>query len=501
MPRHNSGKDTDSHRKSTDEDGLRGDMNDGFNSEYTKYTKCNSRGDGDSIPSVGRSDDMPTRPLVLVLGDVAKDFGADGVATLDDLIEEAVEAGSTHDSETEETDHEPDGGTGVETPTSDGSESIIDFTNPSPIDPAETAEFCGRLDLEREVGLMRDAYTNPSKHFTYPIDAMLRLVPFQRLKQIKHKKTLASKVDYGENATALGFEGKNPNRRTIGHFYNKRLTKPRLRACRESLLNRLEDALAEHDITLGHRIGVDSTPLETLQSDEIGSINKHYFQKYGIGEMVKIHFVTCINTGVPLAFRVTDGTAYDGHHLMSLLRKLDALGIDFKEIYADSHYGTFKNWARVSVGYGATAYFDLEKNAVERDDGTEEHIEQTYRDLVENGSGIMPEHLSFDEMCRALIRRGEYEPVGAYFRNEWWRVRRNDEQRYSRIYHRRNASENLHSILKDQLLMDKNLNVKGYDAIEKYVEQFMLTLTYVALTRVGNGVTEGLTRVNPTAFN
>jgi len=55
--------------------------------------------------------------------------------------------------------------------------------------------------------------------------------------------------------------------------------------------------------------------------------------------------------------------------------------------------------------------------------------------------------------------------------------------------------------LKDQLLMDKNLNVKGYDAIEKYIEQFMLTLTYVALTRIENGVTAGLNRVNPTAFN
>jgi len=156
---------------------------------------------------------------VLVLGDVAKDFGADGVATLNDLIEEAAESESSDDSATEETNPEPDGGTAVETPTSDGSESVIDFTNPSAIDPAETAEFCGRLDLEQEAELMLGAYTNPSKHFTYPIDAMLRLIPFQRLKQIKHKKTLASKVDYDGNSTALGFEDKSPNRRTIGHFY------------------------------------------------------------------------------------------------------------------------------------------------------------------------------------------------------------------------------------------------------------------------------------------
>jgi hypothetical protein len=126
------------------------------------------------------------------------------------------------------------------------------------------------------------------------------------------------------------------------------------------------------------------------------------------------------------------------------------------------------------------------------------HCEASVSDSVSSVLSNNPSMISlkvspFVPRCR--------RPVGAYFRNEWWRVRQTDEQRYSRIYHRRNASENLHSILKDQLLMDKNLNVKGYDAIEKYIEQFMLTLTYVAFTRVENGVTDGLTRVNPTAFN
>jgi hypothetical protein len=68
-------------------------------------------------------------------------------------------------------------------------------------------------------------------------------------------------------------------------------------------------------------------------------------------------------------------------------------------------------------------------------------------------------------------------------------------------YHRRNVSENLHSILKEQLLFDKNLNVKGFDAIEFYARQFLVTLLFVALTRVENGVSEGLAKVNPTAFS
>jgi len=51
------------------------------------------------------------------------------------------------------------------------------------------------------------------------------------------------------------------------------------------------------------------------------------------------------------------------------------------------------------------------------------------------------------------------------------------------------------------LLFDKNLNVKGFEAIEFYARQFLVTLLFVALTRVENGVSGGLTRVNPTSFS
>jgi len=55
--------------------------------------------------------------------------------------------------------------------------------------------------------------------------------------------------------------------------------------------------------------------------------------------------------------------------------------------------------------------------------------------------------------------------------------------------------------LKGQLLFDKNLNVKGFEAIEFYARQFLVTLLFVALTRVENGISEGLAKVNPTAFS
>ncbi len=110
-------------------------------------------------------------------------------------------------------------------------------------------------------------------------------------------------------------------------------------------------------------------PLKTLRHDSVGKINAYYFQKYGIGDMVKAHFATCVDTGIPLALMVTDANAYDGHSLTPILQLVKELGVDFEEVYGDAHYGTIENWAKVPLSFGAKCYFQLTKDAIFRGDG------------------------------------------------------------------------------------------------------------------------------------
>jgi len=87
------------------------------------------------------------------------------------------------------------------------------------------------------------------------------------------------------------------------------------------------------------------------------------------------------------------------------------------------------------------------------------------------------------------------------FQKPMLKVKQENPEEYERLYHRRNISENLQSILKEQLLFDKNLNVKSFEAIELYARKFLVTLLFVALTRVENKLVKGLAKVNPTAFS
>lgn len=431
---------------------------------------------------------MSTRPLVLIIGDVEnKGFSLKDLGKFVQLGEIVGDRLAQEEDYTKE-------------------ES---FENPSQINPSRTSKFCSYLNLDREAELVEQNYKAPKEHFHFPIDSMIRLIPFQRLSQIKYHTTLASRLK-DECAKDLGFKSKSseylvPDRRTIGLFMNKRLGNNELKEIQQSLTNRLKKELHKHGIKLGKRITLDSTPLETLRKDPIGRINKHYFQKYGIGNMVKVHFATCVDTNVPLETLVVGGNSYDGHFLTAMLLTLKRMGIDFEEVYGDAHYGPLRNWAEVSVLFRADCYFQLAKNTIWREDGTEEKIERRYWRLrkkhIEDNWWFRDQgELSFEGMCEYLIANDEYEPVGAYYRNKWWKIKQKNSREYEMIYHRRNISEGLNGILKDQLLMNKNLNVKGFDAIEFYVRQFLVTLLFVALTRVKNGTIQGLTKINPTAF-
>jgi hypothetical protein len=315
---------------------------------------------------------------------------------------------------------------------------------------------------------------------------------------------LEAKTKDKEIAEDLGFVKRNgkiltPAERTINLFMNERLGNENLRETQKSFIERLQRTLMEKGIKLGKGISIDSTPLPTLKNDECGKYNAYYFQKYNIGKMVKVHFATCVDTNIPLELIVTDANAYDGHYLIPMLEKLRALGIEPEEIYGDAHYGTIDNWAMCSMLFNCKSYFQIPENAKSNKKGTKEWIEKVYNGIAyEEG---LDYDVSIDEMLRVLFEHGYYEEVGAYFKNQWLKVKQENPEEYERIYHRRNVSENLHSILKEQLLFDENLNAKGFEAIEFYTRQFLVTLLFVALTRVENGVSEGLAKVNPTAFS
>lgn len=105
------------------------------------------------------------------------------------------------------------------------------------------------------------------------------------------------------------------------------------------------------------------------------------------------------------------------------------------------------------------------------------------------------------EIIKYLVYHQNIEPVGAYFRNEHWRLKTYDKEGYIARKGKRELCENFHSIIKDQLNFDKNLSGKGWDKINIYVYQFLITIIIVALIRAENGVNDGFMKISDGVFN
>lgn len=389
----------------------------------------------------------------------------------------------------------------TETVFTNHSETDTDFYNPSVMQSVKPSKFLAHFKFNGESKNVTPHFNPKEKHFCYPVEPMVKLIPFQRLAKIKYDTVLAERLrnNVDDCRRELGFNGFTPTQQTINRFFYKYMGPDGHQELLDRLVVRLKEVMDKKGIPFGVRVGVDSTPLETLPKDETGVYNLHYLETYDIGKMVKVQFLVCVDTGIPITSIVTDGNSYDGHYLMSLLNKAKSLGFDIKEVYGDNHYGSYENWAKVSVLFGAKCFFNLCEDDTLRPDGTERKIRQQYQRFWKE-EGFVPD-ADFNYVCKFLMEHGVYESVGAYYRNQWWKIRQKDLVEYKVLKSPRNNNETLHGILKEQLDFNKHLSRKGWNNIDIYVKQYVITMVIVALIRAENGVKGGFVKVSEGVFS
>ena len=366
-----------------------------------------------------------------------------------------------------------------------------DFYNPSTENSIKPSKFLTYLDIDFD-----GVKPIEEKHFHFPVDAMLKLIPFKILNKIRWNSVLVERLknNVDDCAKILGFnmgkDGKyvTPSRPSLSVFFNERLGLDGHRKLLDHYVMKTKEELDKNNIPFGERVGLDSTPLPTLKNDIVGTINGHYYKTQGIQKMVKVHTLICLDTGIPIATTVSDG-----------LVKARTLGINPKEVYADGHYNTFENWAKINIYFNTKCYFNLAENDKCREDGTKANIQRIYQKHHNNEDWKMTKN--FNQMIRYLVYHDDYESVGAYFRNEYWKLKTNDPNEYKTTKGKRALCENLHSILKEQLNFDKHLPKKGWTNIEMYVLEFMITILMTTYIRGKNGIKEGFMKLSDGVFS
>jgi len=90
-------------------------------------------------------------------------------------------------------------------------------------------------------------------------------------------------------------------------------------------------------------------------------------------------------------------------------------------------------------------------------------------------------------MLDLLFKMGDYEHVGAYFRNDAMTRYRENPKKYLAEYHRRNTIEGHNNRIKNETHMEKNVP-KGQKKVAHHASLCLLFLQMVALNRLQHGV-------------
>jgi hypothetical protein len=375
------------------------------------------------------------------------------------------------------------------------------FCNPTDDSPMKASLFLSFHVMPETVKqILYSRYKN-LEHYHKNIEAMLKTSVYQRIRRIRcYSRVERHLKDYDFDAELLGFMKKEnnqrniPDRKTIGHFENTRLGIEGMQEIRDAYVIALRDELAKYGYVLGEKISIDSTPLTALSKDPEARYNMHYERL-----MYKVHIVVDVDTNVPLFVIITTGTEFDGKYLISILEKMQSLGMHPKKIYADEHYDTLENWAVASFKYGVKCQINLAENAVFRDDGKPESLQKEYQRFHRNADFKSQDKISFDEMLDYLLEHEKYECVGAYFRNQWyleWKKRKMELECSGELEKKpRSKSEGLHGHIKENMLFEVFMDGRGMKYAEKHANMIIISLLVVALTRVQNGVLDGITRI------
>lgn len=372
-----------------------------------------------------------------------------------------------------------------------------EFYNPAADHSIKPAKFLDYFNTD----FNSPHYTPATKHFHFPIESMLKLIPFKRLMGIRWDTVLAERLKNNVHGCKelLGFEERTPTQPTLNMFFTKYMGVDGHQQFFESLIRRLKIEMNLNGIQFGERLGIDSTPLPVMSKDKTGEINGHYYETFGIFRMVKVHILSCLDTGIPIAITISGANDYDGDFLIPLIEKAKELGFKPKEIHADGAYDSYKNWAILSYKYGMDCYISLPSHAKLNLFGNKTMINKKYQEYHNEVDWLITKSESV--MMDYLIEKGHYQHIGGVYRNKWLQVKKLQPEEYERIKGERNKVENLHSILKEQLLFEKNIDGKGWDKIKIYALQFMITMVTVALVRAENGVKEGFNKVSDGVFS
>ncbi len=155
----------------------------------------------------------------------------------------------------------------------------------------------------------------------------------------------------------------------------------------ESFVKIVMQIARQYKFRPGWRSIFDSTPHESTANDKEASYSGHYEMRG-----YKEHRLIGGDTDIPLAFKVTTITEYDGNHAQDLLDKALDGDAAIAELWFDQHYASYENLTYYELQKNMKTHYRIAKNWKLDSSIDEAEINRMYQRLFEHQQFLVGDH-------------------------------------------------------------------------------------------------------------
>ena len=360
------------------------------------------------------------------------------------------------------------------------------FINPTESTPVETSEFLSHLNLEFLDPFLKKIFPR-FERIKEKVYARIRLLLFMKLRGIKFISTAYRIIQTNEIiAENLGFDFDNlPTYETIRHFINDLLL-DELDTMFYSIVKEIDRNLRKNRDKIS-KASEDATVITAKRNDEEAKYSGYYKTKGWKKDLLRD------SHGIFISYEDMEINDNEGDALLHHLQKLKEVGIKLEELTVDGKYPTYENIAIAKCGYGTNLLYKPQKHWVYNEKGSVRKLHEKYSKYWRDN--YYKANQSIDYELQFLYKKGEYEYVGAYFRNIQVKKYEVNEKLRKKIIRKRNGDEGFNSYIKQHVGFESDLPRKGRKNAFFHTTLCLITLNMVALTRLQNGIKENLTSV------
>ena len=216
-----------------------------------------------------------------------------------------------------------------------------------------------------------------------------------------------------------------------------------------------------------------------------------YYKEYGYKADVTIDLD---QETLPLDYEFMGINEDEGKNLIPSLEHLDTIDINPVEHKVDGSYATFENIASAEI-QNIHLVYRVQDNWVEKPNIDETEIKRHYQRHHNKDDFRVGASLGF--MLSFLLKRGEYELVGNFYRNQIMALDGKALELHDESYKERGSKmEGFYGTAKCHTVLGRRPPKRGKEGMRFILDMAMLAFVFAALIRVQNGVFDNLGNVS-----